>query len=137
MLPDGRWRLAPEVLLERLAAHREPAAEPGLLLSPGRDMAWSNSVRYGPDELVARLRLHPDDAAAARVRDGDAATVVGEHGAVDVTVGVDERIRAGVVTLVHGRRGHSPGQLTSSRADVDALTTMPRASAVPVRIEAR
>ncbi len=137
MLPDGRWRLAPEVLLERLAAHREPTPGPGLLLSPGRDMAWSNSVRYGPDELMARLRLHPDDAATAGVRDGDAATVVSEHGTVEVMVVVDERIRAGVVTLVHGRRGHSPGQLISSRADVDALTTMPRASAIPVRIEAR
>ena len=47
MLPDGRWRLAPAVLLERLTAHREPG--PGLVLSPGRDMAWSNSVRYGPN----------------------------------------------------------------------------------------
>jgi anaerobic selenocysteine-containing dehydrogenase len=137
MLPDGRWRLAPEVLLERLEAHRETELGPGLLLSPGRDMAWSNSVRYGPDEPTARLRLHPDDAADAGVADGDAATVVSEHGAVEVTVVVDERIRAGVVTLVHGRRGRSPGQLTSLRADVDPLTTMPRASAIPVRIEAK
>ena len=70
MLPDGRWRLAPAVLLERLAAHREPG--PGCVLSPGRDMAWSNSVRYGPgDDDRARLRLHPDDAAEAGVADGD------------------------------------------------------------------
>jgi hypothetical protein len=54
-----------------------------------------------------------------------------------VVVVVDERMRAGVVWLGHGRRGHSPGRLTSSRIAVDPLTTMPRASAVPVRIEAR
>ena len=135
MLPDGHWRLAPAVLLERLAAHREPG--PGLLLSPGRDMAWSNSVRYGADDDRARLRIHPLDASEAGVLDGDTATVVSEHGAVDVTVVVDERMRTGVVSLVHGRRGRSPGNLTSARTDVDPLTTMPRTSSVPVRIGAR
>ena len=69
--------------------------------------------------------------------DGDAATVVSEHGVVDVTILVDDRIRAGVVTLVHGRRGHSPGRLTSARAEVDPLTTMPHTSGVPVRVEAK
>jgi anaerobic selenocysteine-containing dehydrogenase len=135
MLPDGHWQLAPTVLLERLAAHREPG--PGLLLTPGRDMAWSNSVRYGPDDERARLCLHPDDASDVGVVDGDAATLRSEHGAVDVVVVVDERLRPGVVWLGHGRRGHTPGRLTSSVADVDPLTTMPRASALPVRIEAK
>jgi anaerobic selenocysteine-containing dehydrogenase len=135
MLPEGRWRLAPAVLVERLAAHRELG--PGLVLSPGRDMAWSNSARYGADDTHARLRLHPSDATHAGVIDGDAAVVVSEHGAVDVTVVVDERMRAGVVSLVHGRRGHSPGRLTSCLADVDPLTTMPRTSALPVRVEPR
>jgi anaerobic selenocysteine-containing dehydrogenase len=135
MLPDGHWQLAPTVLLERLAAHREPG--PGLLLTPGRDMAWSNSVRYGPDDERARLCLHPDDASDVGVVDGDAATLRSEHGAVDVVVVVDERLRPGVVWLGHGRRGHTPGRLTSSVADVDPLTTMPRASALPVRIETK
>jgi predicted molibdopterin-dependent oxidoreductase YjgC len=135
MLPEGRWHLAPDVLVERLAVHREPG--PGLLLAPGRDMAWSNSVRYGTDDERARLRVHPTDAADAGLVDGDAAVVVSEHGAVDVTVVVDERMRTGVVSLVHGRRGHSPGSLTSRVLDVDPLTTMPRASALPVRMAPR
>ncbi len=134
MLPDGRWRLAPAELLERLTGHHEPG--PGLVLSPGRDPAWSNSVRYGPGDDDACLHLHPDDAAAAAVADGDRVAVVSEHGSVDVTVVVDHRMRAGAVSLVHGRRGHSPGTLVSTRADVDALTTMPRTSGVPVRLEA-
>jgi anaerobic selenocysteine-containing dehydrogenase len=138
MLPDGRWRLAPEVLVERLAVHVAPG--PGLVLTPGRAMAWSNSVRYGADDTAdptpARLRVHPDDATAAGVAEGDRATVLSEHGSVDVTIMVDDRMRAGVVSLVHGRRGHSPGSLTSARLDVDPLTTMPRASALPVRLVA-
>jgi predicted molibdopterin-dependent oxidoreductase YjgC len=100
-------------------------------------MAWSNSVRYGADDTRARLRVHPADAVEAGVADGDEAAVISDHGAVDVTIVVDERMRAGVVSLVHGRRDHSPGKLTSSSTDVDPLTTMPRASVVPVRVEAR
>jgi anaerobic selenocysteine-containing dehydrogenase len=134
MLPGGRWNLAPTLLVERLATHREPG--PGLVLSPARDMAWSNSVRYGTDDDSARLRVHPDDAAAAGVADGARASVVSEHGAVDVVVVVDDRMRAGVVSLVHGRRDRSPGKLTSARIDVDPLTTMPRASGIRVRVQA-
>jgi anaerobic selenocysteine-containing dehydrogenase len=135
MLPDGRWRLAPAELLDRLAAHREPP--PGLLLSPGRDMAWSNSVRYGPDEHEARLRLHPDDAAAVGVADGDRVSVASEHGVLEVPVVVDRRMRVGAVSLVHGHRGRSPGSLVSTCDDVDPITTMPRTSGVPVRLEAK
>ncbi len=58
MLPDGRWQIAPAVLLERLAAHREPGARASCS-SPRREMAWSNSVRYGADDDRARLRVHP------------------------------------------------------------------------------
>jgi anaerobic selenocysteine-containing dehydrogenase len=133
MLPDGKWRLASPVLVDRLREHREPG--PGLLLAPRREMAWSNSVRYGAGTDNTVLRLHPADAAAAGLASGDAATVTSEHGALDVTVEIDEHVRVGVVSLVHGRRGASPGSLLSTRADVDPLTTMPRASGVPVRVE--
>ena len=134
MLPDGKWRIAPPVLLERLRAHREP--DPGLLLAPRREMAWSNSIRYGATTEETVLRLHPDDAATAGLASGDIATVTSEHGALDVTVAIDDKVRAGVVSLVHGRRAASPGALLSTRADVDPLTTMPHASGVLVRVEA-
>jgi anaerobic selenocysteine-containing dehydrogenase len=134
MLPDGRWRIAPPILVDRLRAHREPA--PGLLLAPRREMAWSNSVRYGATTEHTVLRLHPADAATAGLAHGDAATVTSAHGALDVTVVLDERVRVGVVSLVHGRRDASPGSLLSTRAEVDPLTTMPHASGVPVRVEA-
>jgi formylmethanofuran dehydrogenase subunit D len=134
MLPDGKWRIAPPILVERLRAHRGPA--PGLLLAPRREMAWSNSVRYGVTTENTVLRLHPDDAAAAGLAGGDAATVTSEHGALDVTVALDENVRVGVASLVHGRRDASPGSLLSTRAAVDPLTTMPHASGVPVRVEA-
>jgi hypothetical protein len=43
-------------------------------------------------------------------------------------------VRAGVVSVTHGRLAASPGSLTSSHVDVDLVTTMPRASGVPVTI---
>ncbi len=133
MLPDGRWRVAPATLLERLAAHRGPAA--GMLLTPRREMAWSNSVRYGADDRPTELRLHPDDAGAAGLDDGSSATVTTGHGALDVVVVTDARVRPGVASMVHGRRDESPGVLLSTREGVDPLTTMPHASGVPVTIE--
>jgi anaerobic selenocysteine-containing dehydrogenase len=134
MLPSGVWQLAPAELLHRLAVHDESAV--GLLLSPGRDMAWSNSVRYGPGEDEPRLHVHPDDARAAGLADGDTATVATEHGVLDgLVVGLDDRLRPGAVWLVHGRRGRSPGTLISTRAEVDPLTTMPHTSGVPVTVE--
>jgi anaerobic selenocysteine-containing dehydrogenase len=133
MLPGGHWRLAPAPLLERLAGHRGPAA--GTLLSPRREMAWSNSVRYGADDRPTELRLHPDDARVAGVRDGGTATVTTAHGALEVLVVTDGRVRPGVASMVHGRRDQSPGLLLSTRDGVDPLTTMPHSSGVPVTIE--
>ena len=74
----------------------------------------------GRATTTAHLHLHPDDAADAAVADGDRVAVVSQHGSLDVTVVVDHRMRAGAVSLVHGRRGRSPGTLVSARADVDA-----------------
>jgi formate dehydrogenase len=98
-------------------------------------MAWSNSVRYGADDRPTELRLHPDDARVAGVRDGGTATVTTAHGALEVRVVTDGRVRPGVASMVHGRRDQSPGLLLSTRDGVDPLTTMPHSSGVPVTIE--
>jgi anaerobic selenocysteine-containing dehydrogenase len=133
MLPGGRWRIAPPALLERLAAH-DPSPSPGLVLTPRRQMAWSNAVRYGPDESGPNVRLHPADAAAHGLAEGDLATVTSAHGELSATVVLDAGVRPGVVSMTHGRAGASPGRLTSSTVDVDPLTAMPLASGLPVAI---
>jgi anaerobic selenocysteine-containing dehydrogenase len=132
MLPDGRWRIAPTVMLERLALHRGPV--PGLVLVPRREMAWSNSVRYGGTGEEPVVRLHPDDAIAVPVEAGDRVEVRSAHGHLTATVAVDANVRPGVVSVTHGRRGASPGLVTSSHAEVDRLTAMPHASGVAVTI---
>jgi formylmethanofuran dehydrogenase subunit D len=133
MLPGGRWRLAPDVLLARLAAHVGPAPV-GLVLTPRREVAWSNSVRYAGAGAEPVVRLHPSDAEAAGLADGDEAELTSEHGTLTATASVDPHVRPGVVSVTHSRSGPGPGRLTSTRAGVDRLTGMPHASGLPVTI---
>jgi len=132
-LRDGRWQLAPPVMLERLAAHEPPG--PGLLLAPRREMGWSNSVRYDRHKDEPVVRMHPSDIDAAGVRADERCVLASAHGSVEVVIVADERVRRGVVSMTHGR-DVSPGSLTSRIVDVDPLTAMPRASGVAVTVTA-
>ncbi len=132
MLPDGLWQIAPGILVERLAAHHEPADE--LVMAPRREMAWSNSVRYAGIGSEPLARIHPADATAAGLGDGALATIESVHGRITARVLVDPNVRPGVLSVTHGRTDSSPGHLTSAHLDIDLLTTMPRASGVPVTI---
>ncbi|MEO6469166.1 MAG: molybdopterin dinucleotide binding domain-containing protein, partial [Acidimicrobiia bacterium] len=76
-------------------------------------------------------KLNPADAPTDSLT---GLTLRSAHGAVTVSAAVDDRVRPGVVSVTHGRAAQSPGSLTSSSIDVDPLTTMPRASGVPVTI---
>ena len=76
-----------------------------VVLSPRREMAWSNSIRYAGAGEEPIVRVHPDDARSSGVVDGSTVQVASAHGT------------------------------TSSHTDVDPLTTMPRASALPVSLK--
>ena len=136
MLAGGRWRIAPDVLVQRLDGHADPNPdlEGSLVLAPRREMGWSNSVRYGGAGLEPVARVHPSDAARCNVSDGAHAVVTSPHGSIRVVVAVEGNVRAGVVSVTHGHADQSPGELTSSRAGVDPLTTMPHASGLPVTL---
>ncbi len=130
-LRDGRWQIAPQVMLERLADHEPPG--PGLLLAPRREMGWSNSVRYDHHKDEPVVRMHPSDIDAAGVHADERCVLASAHGSVEVMVVADERVRRGVVSMTHGRDA-SPGSLTSSVVGVDPLTAMPRASGLAVTV---
>jgi anaerobic selenocysteine-containing dehydrogenase len=143
MLPEGRWRIAPRELLERLDLRCRAGAVDGavvqdgdgqLLLVPRREMAWSNSVRYAGEGVEPVLRLHPDDAARLVLDDGGRSTVASAHGEVVAVLAVDAGVRPGTASLTHGRTSSPAGVLTSATVDVDPLTTMPLASGLPVTV---
>ena len=133
MTADDRWSVAPVQFVERLAQHRGP--EPGLVLVPRRESAWSNSIRVAGvgDEPI--ILIHPDEAESRGLGAGDWVAVTSVHGSLVASVGVDASIRPGVVSVTHGHPGALTGTLTSSTVDVDPLTAMPRASGLPVRLD--
>ena len=132
LLPGRRWNIAPNQMLERLRDHAgltDDASD--LVLVPRREMGWSNSVRYGGTGLEPVAQVNSADVPA---ENPTSITLRSANGAVTVSAAVDDRVPPGVVSVTHGRVAQSPGSLTSSSVDVDPLTTMPRASGVPVTI---
>jgi anaerobic selenocysteine-containing dehydrogenase len=133
LLDGGPWRIAPDALLDRLLALADPPSAP-LVLVPRRRMHANNSVGdpHGRDEAL--VVVHPFDATAASIADGDPAVISSAHGSVTAVVSVSETVAPGVVSMSHGDAAASSGALVSRTADIDPLTGMPRASGVPVTL---
>jgi len=132
VLPHGRWRVAPPLLVARLAQVHPP---PPLVLAPRRQVRSMNSASYGAPDAV-RVCLHLADAEAAGVVDHQRVRVTSAFGSICGEAQIDERIAPGTVSLTHGRSALDASRLTSPTVDVDALTGMPLTSGVAVRIEA-
>jgi anaerobic selenocysteine-containing dehydrogenase len=127
LLADGRWRIAPAPLLERLRAYVDP--DPGaFVIAPRREMAWSNSIAYGADASGAVVRMNPGDARS------DAITLTSDHGSIMARVVADATVREGVVSISHGHPEENPGDLTSGDIGVDNLTAMPRVAGLDVQV---
>ncbi len=113
--------LAPEPALADLArlASEPWAPEPGALSLIGRrDVRDNNSWLHNAPRLMkgrsrCALLIHPTDAAARGLADGDRARVRSRVGEVVVPVALSERMMPGVVSLPHGYGHDRPGvQLT-------------------------
>lgn len=131
VLPDGRWRIAPPLLVTRLAEAQPP---PPLVLAPRRQVRSMNSAAYGTADAV-QVCLHPTDAEAAGVGDGEGVRVASAYGSICGEASVDERIVCGTVSLTHGRSALDASRLTSPTVDVDPLTGMPLTSGVALTVE--
>ena len=143
-LPNGRWRLTPPDMLERLAnlggsltsmAAGIPADT--LLLISGRQLNRTNSTAYVSGAIsrdLPQIRVNPDDAAVRGLQSGDCATVTSEFGILDADVHLDARLRRGVISISHGWHEANVARLTSSIEGVDPLTTQPQMTALPVAL---
>lgn len=90
--------------------------------------------------------MHPDDLARLDVEDGDLVTLTSDHGAVDAVVAPDNTVRPGAVSMSHCYGGlpgedddprvygSNPSRLLSITDDLQAISYMPRLSAVPVAV---
>lgn len=114
-LPASRPRIdaAPEALageVDRFAqwiADRDVGPSSTLALIGRRDLRSNNSWMHnhprlmkGPDRCT--LLMHPDDAAARGLGDGERVRVTSRTGAIDVPLQVSTDVARGVVSLPHG-----------------------------------
>lgn len=125
---DGRIDCCPALFapaIERAdAIFDELAAEPAgaLKLITKRDR-WMHNSWFANLERMKRpgrdtnpLTIHPDDASARGIGDGDLVRVASRWGELEVRVQLDEDLLPGVVALVHGW-GHAgaPGMRVANR----------------------
>jgi anaerobic selenocysteine-containing dehydrogenase len=125
--PDGKVHLFPSSLQSRAGLyHYEPdpatAACPLSLISPASEHTISSTLgelRPG----VARLKIHPDDAHARSIAEGDTVRVFNDLGAVECEASVTPEIRPGTVSLPKGLWARSTFNGSTANALVpDTLT---------------
>jgi len=109
---DRRLQLAPAPLLAdvtRLEATlaATPVDDGSLQLIGRRSLRSNNSWMHNSERLVrgrqrCTLQMHPDDAAARTLADGDEIRITSRTGSVIVPLEVTESLMRGVVSLPHG-----------------------------------
>jgi anaerobic selenocysteine-containing dehydrogenase len=130
-LPAAPWDLAPAPLVEQLVGLPDP---PPLVLVPRRLPKRFNGralgTEGGPEVLV-----HPDDARAAGITDGDRVEITSATGSLVLPARISNALRPGAVSINHGWTDANVNVLVSSR-DLDPLTGMPRMSGTAVSLRA-
>jgi anaerobic selenocysteine-containing dehydrogenase len=157
-----RLRLAPEAfvaeaaVLHERAAGREAATAGGfdLVLIGRRQLRSNNSWLHNSPRLMkgadrCTAILHPDDAGARGLEDGQRVRVASAVGSIEVPLEVSDEMRPGVVSVPHGfghdregvgwtraaaKAGASVNDITDPTI-VDRLTGNAAFNAVPVRVE--
>lgn len=130
--PEGRVRLAPQYLIDdlpRLAERlrRDPV---DLVLVSRRHLRSCNSWLHNVPALMkgkdrCTLLIHPTDAKANGVSDGDFVTVTSAGGSIEVPVEITDAIKPGVVSMPHGWGHGLPGtQLSVANATPGANTNV-------------
>jgi len=141
--------------VDRLASANGASPDFPLRLIGLRELRSHNSWMHNAPLLMRggrtqALRMHPADADAAALADGDRALLRSESGTVEVPVAVTDEMTPGTVALPHGW-GHRGGgwrlandaggvnvnQLApSDPASLERLAGMAHLNGIPVRVEA-
>jgi anaerobic selenocysteine-containing dehydrogenase len=127
---SGGWRLAPQILVDQLAALEEPGP---LVLIPRRQARKLNGALDFLGE-TAEVLLHPGDASDAGVVDGQAVVVGTGRGQLTGIAKVDPSMRRGAVSVPHGHYGANVNALTDQDV-IDPVTGMVRYSCIPVTVQ--
>jgi anaerobic selenocysteine-containing dehydrogenase len=115
---DRHIALAPPILVADLQRARNRLAkaesEGGLSLIGRRQLRSNNSWMHNSERLTkgpdpCTLLMHPGDASARGLAQGDRVEVRSRAGQVQATLSVTDAMRPGVVSLPHGWGHHRPG----------------------------
>jgi formate dehydrogenase len=105
----------PEILADAGELARENGHDPEfpLRLIGLRELRSHNSWMHNAPllmrgERVHRARVHPDDAGARGLADGDMCRISSPHGAIEIAVAVSDEMKPGTVAVPHGW-GHREG----------------------------
>jgi anaerobic selenocysteine-containing dehydrogenase len=128
-MPWGRFRLAPDQLVEQLAGFQPP---PALQITPMRQHRRINGTVCRPGD-EAEAVIHPTDAASAGIANGDRIEVTSDAGSIVVTAKVTDTVALGTVSIPHGWGDANVNTLVSA-TDLDPLTGMPVLSGTAVRL---
>jgi formate dehydrogenase len=154
--PDDRVRLdPPEIAAEvrRLGARNGHDPEYPLRLIGLRELRSHNSWMHN-SELLMRggrahaARIHPDDAEAYAIADGESCRISSANGAIELPARLTDEIRRGTVAVPHGW-GHRGGWRVANTAgganvnllassepeDLERLAGMAFLNGIPVRVE--
>jgi len=126
---DSRVDLYPEALDRESSSglyvyHPDPATDeyPLALISPASDKTISSTLAEIPRPEV-RLLMHPDDAAARGIAEGDGIRIFNTLGDVATTAAIGSWIRRGTVSLPKGIwRKHTANGYTGTSLVPDTLT---------------
>jgi anaerobic selenocysteine-containing dehydrogenase len=107
-----RIKLLPERIAQELPTlvplfTQAPSAQDTLKLIGRRDVRSNNSWMHNSERLTKgrtrfTVQMHPDDAAARGLGDGDVAVVSTSIGSIEAPVEVTDRLLPGVVSVPHG-----------------------------------
>ncbi|HEV3054636.1 MAG TPA: molybdopterin dinucleotide binding domain-containing protein, partial [Solirubrobacteraceae bacterium] len=146
----------PEIAREvaTLAAGTEADANYPLRLIGLRELRSHNSWMHNVPKLMQgdrshTARIHPYDAEAHSIADGDPCRITSAHGSIELPVKVTDEVSAGTVAIPHGwghrgewRRAAAAGGAnvnalaSSSAEDLERLAGMAFLNGIPVRLEA-
>ncbi|MCH7953483.1 MAG: hypothetical protein IIC25_06295, partial [Chloroflexi bacterium] len=89
--------------------------------------SYANLPRHIKAEGEPYLDIHPNDADARGVSDGDSVRVYNDRGAVELRIRVGDRVRPDVVAMPFGRWASlSPNGYTANALTSDSLSDMGR-----------
>ncbi len=134
----GGWRLLPERLVqqwqEMLSQDLDQLGKPKPLCFSSRRQRRKFNAQLDFLGEEANILLHPEDARAHKLEDGQSVRVSNDSGTILLTARVDPGMKRGVTSIAHGHLQGNVNCLTS-KAVIDNISGMAFYSGVPVAID--